>query len=450
MKEINLNLERQIAKEDEKKYLFLPFDIPENTEYFTIDVSFEGEGAGSNVTDEEKNVIDFALMDENGDDVGASGSNTRSITVGLAYSSPGYRRCKPRGTWQIIIGCYQVKATGSKVSYNVNFKLKHFRYLLGDLHTHTRGSDGVLTPEELAAKAVKKGLDFVFITDHNNSTQDTPIPKVKDLTVVEGLELTNYKGHINLLGHEKPYDGTYAVNNIDELNQKLDQAKSRGAMRVLNHPFCFMCPILWDFDQIDYDAIEIWNGPAVRKDMLALDWWQKELEKGKQIPVTGGSDYHRDYYVTDLLASPTTRVWADSNDKETLLEAIKKGKMVITKGPDTTMLDIRCGQYTVGDKIALDEDKALTISAKGMKKGHVLQVFTQEGLVFEYENKKTGDYEYSMTVRNKGFVRAQIVYEKGFFAKLLHKLVLSTLSKEEAKKDIPPLVYALTNPIYFY
>lgn len=449
MSEVKICLEHKILKEDERKYLYLPLDIPEDTESFTVNVSYEGEGAGSNLTDEEKNVIDFALVDENGDDVGASGSNTRSITIGTNFSSPGYRRCSPKGTWQVIIGCYQVKAKGSSVKYDITFELKHFRFLLGDLHAHTTGSDGALSIDGLAAKAAKKGLDFIFVTDHNNSTQDTPIPRVKGLSVIEGLELTNYNGHINLLGLAKPYDGSYAVNSIDELNKKLGQAKSRGAMRVLNHPFCFMCPILWNFDEIDYDAIEIWNGPAVRKEMIALDWWQKELEKGRRIPVTGGSDYHRDYFITDLLASPTTRVWCDSNDPVTILEALKKGKAVITKGLDTTMLDIRCGDFTIGDDVLLDGEKNVVINSSALKKNHTLQIFTQDGLAFEYKAKKKGDYSYSMTIKEKGFVRAQVVYEKGFFASLLHKLVLSTMSKEEAKKDIPPLVYAVTNPIYF-
>jgi len=210
-----------------------------------------------------------------------------------------------------------------------------------------------------------------------------------------------------------------------------------------------MCPILWDFEKLDYDAIELWNGPALRKEMLALEWWQKELEKGRRIPVTGGSDYHRDYFVTSLLASPTSRVWADCNDKDSILEAIRQGKTVITKGPDTTMLEFDCDGYQVGDEVILDGEKTVKIKASRLRKGHILQVYDQTGMVFEYKNKKTGDYTYSLTVKGKGFVRAQVVYEKNFLEKFLHKLVLGRLSKEEAKKEIPPLIYAVTNPIYF-
>ena len=41
------------------------------------------------------------------------------------------------------------------------------RLLKGDLHTHTLASDGVLTAKELGWRAVRHGLDYVAITDHN-------------------------------------------------------------------------------------------------------------------------------------------------------------------------------------------------------------------------------------------------------------------------------------------
>jgi predicted metal-dependent phosphoesterase TrpH len=438
-------------KKTKKSIFFCRWQFPTDTETIEIKVGYSGDEASSTVTGSEKNVIDFALADENGDDIGASGSNTRTIVVGKNYASDGYKRTEPKGIWQIIVGCYQVKQSGSKVRYEVKFTPKQFRYLKGDLHMHTTNSDGRFTYEQLAEKARRKGLDFIFITDHNNSTEDLPIPRVKGLTVIEGLELTNYDGHINLLGVKKPCDGSYAVGGLNELNEKLMQAKTNGAMRILNHPFCHMCPINWDLDEIEYDGVEIWNAPANIKEMKAVDWWQKKLEAGFRIPIVGGSDYHRDYYITDLLASPTTRVWCNSNDKQTILEAVKNGHCVITRSPDSTMLDIRCGGSVAGDKVKLasNEKPHVTITVSGMKKGHKLQVFNQTGLIFEYTNKSGKQYSYTAEATGNGFVRAQIVFRKNLLSKMLHKAIMRSLSKEEAKKPLPELLYAITNPIYF-
>jgi 3',5'-nucleoside bisphosphate phosphatase len=38
---------------------------------------------------------------------------------------------------------------------------------LVDLHTHSRHSDGTLTPEELVALAAKRGLAVLALTDHD-------------------------------------------------------------------------------------------------------------------------------------------------------------------------------------------------------------------------------------------------------------------------------------------
>ncbi len=449
MKTENRKIEFVIHKSDERKYRYIPLEIPENVERVEIKPSYTGDDANSNVTDEEKNVIDFALVDENADDLGSSGSNTRKIVISSSFASDGYKRTTPRGTWQIIVGCYQVKATGSIARYDITYIFKEFRYLKGDLHTHTTNSDGKYTVTQLAHKAKRKGLDFLFITDHNNSTEDLAIPLVKGLTIIEGLELTNYDGHINLLGAKKPYNGSFAVNTMDQLNDKLMQAKQNGAMRVLNHPFCFMVPINYNFEEVDYDGVEIWNGPALAKEMKAIDWWQEKLEAGDHIPIVGGSDYHRDYIVTDLLASPTTRVWCDSNDKQTILTAIKNGRCVITRSVCSAMIDMRCAEQTVGDTVKLEDAKTVTITASKMKKGHKLQVFSEQGLIHEYINKSRKDYFYNAQVTGPGFIRAQIVYNKSFVGKLLHKVVLRTLSAQEAKKPVPELLYAITNPIYF-
>lgn len=442
-------IEYVIHKTDERQYRYIPLEIPENVETIEIKPSYTGDEANSNVTDQAKNVIDFALLDENADDLGSSGSNMRKIIISSSYASDGYKRRTPHGTWQIIVGCYQVKAAGATAFYDVTYVFKEFRYLKGDIHTHTTNSDGKYTVLELAHKAKKKGLDFLFITDHNNSTEDLAIPLVKGLTIIEGLEFTNYDGHINLLGVKKPYNGSYATVKLEELNEKLRQAKQNGAMRVLNHPFCFMNPINYNIEELDYDGIEIWNGPAVAKEMIAVDWWQKKLETGAHMPVVGGSDYHRDFFVTDLLASPTTRVWCDANDKQTILAAIKSGHSVITRSPSSSMIDIRCSGHTVGETVSIKKMETVEIVATNMKKNHKLQVFSQQGLIHEYTNKSRKDYAYSTQVNGDGFIRAQIVFEKSFIGKLLHKAVLRTLSAEEAKKPIPELLYAITNPIYF-
>ena len=42
------------------------------------------------------------------------------------------------------------------------------RKFIADLHTHSRASDGDLTPTEVVQEAHKLGLDAIALTDHEN------------------------------------------------------------------------------------------------------------------------------------------------------------------------------------------------------------------------------------------------------------------------------------------
>ncbi|MFW5779914.1 MAG: CehA/McbA family metallohydrolase [Bacillota bacterium] len=443
-----LNLDYHIKKEDEKKYLFLPFDVPEGVEKMDILYSYKGDKDDSRVTEKQKNVIDFGLLDQNGDDIGTTGSEKRFITISPSFSTGGYKkRDIKKGRWQIIIGAYQIREEGVTVTYDITFHLKKFRWLKGDSHMHTTNSDGKHTALELANKAKSKGLDFIMITDHNNNLDDEPMPQVSGLTVIKGLELTNYKGHINMYGIGKPYDGSFAINSKEEFFKRTRQAIDREVLLSINHPMCSLCPWLMDYD-FEYHAVEVWNGPMRRDNLKTINWWNERLKEGKKLPAIGGSDFHRDFYITDLFAHPTLRVFADCNSQKAILESIKKGRCVITNSPNSTMIDLSCNNAGIGDEIAFQKDMKVSVKVTNILKGHKLKVIDNEGCFFEFKAPKKGNYDFDIPLRQKGFVRCEIEYEKKPLSKLLHKALFYFIIRKEAYEKVPPFKYAITNPIY--
>ena len=84
-----------------------------------------------------------------------------------------------------------------------------------DLHTHTRASDGALTPGELVAKAVEHRVDVLAITDHDSTggiaEASQAAARHPGLTLVPGLEINCHVegGEIHVLGylvdHEAPW-----------------------------------------------------------------------------------------------------------------------------------------------------------------------------------------------------------------------------------------------------
>jgi 3',5'-nucleoside bisphosphate phosphatase len=101
-----------------------------------------------------------------------------------------------------------------------------------DLHAHTLFSDGTLTPHELVARALDKGLHVLGITDHDTvegipcalaAAEGTP------LRVVPGIELsTDLNGEeLHILGYFIDPHHDHLLRRLDRFRQqRLDRARS--------------------------------------------------------------------------------------------------------------------------------------------------------------------------------------------------------------------------------
>ena len=62
-----------------------------------------------------------------------------------------------------------------------------------DLHTHSTASDGTLTPTELVAKAVEKGINQLALTDHDNTAgldEAVRAAQEQGIRLIPGIELS--------------------------------------------------------------------------------------------------------------------------------------------------------------------------------------------------------------------------------------------------------------------
>ncbi|MDD3947416.1 MAG: CehA/McbA family metallohydrolase [Clostridia bacterium] len=446
-----MHIEYKVSSEQRKSYLFIPFEVPQNVERLEIRYTYKGDNVNSRQTGKEKNVIDFALLDNNGDDIGTRGSEIRHAVISAAYSTSGFKKREPAaGTWTIILGAYQIVSEGVTVIYDIDFQYKKFRWLKGDTHMHTTNSDGVYDYRELCLRAKKAGLDFVMITDHNNTTEGKALPDIDGLTCIRGVELSSYFGHINMWGLAKPYHGSYATNDKKEFLKLNKEARANGAVQSICHPTCSLIPWQFGLENVELDALEVWNGPMRKDNLKAVELWNGLLKDGKKIPMVGGSDYHRDFFIPYLLAKPTTRVYANSQTPEAILDAVKQGRSVVTFSPHSTFLTIETPeQEMIGDTAAYRKGREVIVKAEGLLRGHTVKVIDAQGEYYSYTATRKQNFEARVPVRGKGYVRAEIVYRKKCFAKLLHKVVLHFMLPKEASEPIPPFIYALTNPIYF-
>ena len=175
----------------------------------------------------------------------------------------------------------------------------------GDLHMHDAHSDGscasqsgksVPCPLFLTVEAaVRRGLDFIAITDHNTTSQYDDErelqPYFDKLLMIPGRELTTFHGHANEFGTTRFIDYKPA-----DVNAMFRQARSLGAIVSINHPqspsgeICMGCG--WTAsppaDMNLVTSVEVVNGAG----LPATKFWDEQLKHGFRLTAVGGSDNH--------------------------------------------------------------------------------------------------------------------------------------------------------------
>ena len=431
-----LRIQYFVGHEQEGRYLTVPFDMPPGVESLSLSYQYErhhgsetGVARGSFTPREEINIIDLGLIAPDGTQVGASGSDKLSIQISETNATPGYRasRLVP-GEWRILLGAYKVAEDGVAVTYELTFTHKHLRLLKGDLHAHTLASDGVLTAKELGRHALRHGLDFQAITDHNQMVTADALPRIPGLTLIPGIEWTHYKGHANFTGVDEPYEGPFMANTPEEIAARFAAARERGALITLNHPFDESCPYLFDIDSLPFDCLEVWNGPMRVSNLRAIGLWHSLLAAGRKIPVCGGSDYHRSQLFL-FLGGPTTCVYSPSAGASDILAALRSGHAYIVFAPDGPTLAMTAGEAILGDSVPFSKVKEMQINVKGLHAGDVLQAVTAQGSTPLLKAEADGDFRGCFIMDAPGFARVEVL--RGFVP------------------GLPMLPALVSNPIYF-
>ena len=408
--------------------------MPADMEAFSLTYRYERHsegdpGEGGFLPRRSSNIIDLGLLAPDGSEVGESGSDKDCITVSESDATPGYQpHPLVPGTWGIVVGAYKVAAQGVTVQYELAFTPKRLRLLKGDLHIHTLASDGVLRADELGQHARRHGLDFLAITDHNQMSTRQSLPRIPGLTLIPGVEWTHYQGHATFLGVDKPYDGPFFSNTPEETRQRFEQARARGALITLCHPFDENCPFLFDMEALPYDCLEIWNGPMRMSNIQAIGLWSGMLIAGKKVPICGGSDYHRSQLFL-FPGGPTTCVYAMSSGRSDILSALRQGHAYVVYAPDGPMLEMTAGDAILGDSVTFPQVREIRVKVSGLSAGDVLQVTTPSGSTPLVKAETPGKFQGTCTMDAPGFARVEIlrVFVPG----------------------LPPLPALISNPIYF-
>ena len=256
-----------------------------------------------------------------------------------------------------------------------------------DMHIHTshgsNDTDGESPVAAHVAVAEARGLDLLIFTDHSNSAgsmdcatgdvEDCPNQGPEfpawsvaldsaetDVQLAVGVEFspvasldttTEPTGHIGCIPRA---DGLLPQSNRAMQDRPvgtvaggsgIEWCAEQGGWSVLNHPYALAPWIAYDWSDLHYDGMEIFNGGARfdSGDAHAVTAWMCDVAQGRDIVAVGGSDTHRAATETpppgpldQALGFPTTWVW--SATPEGVLDALEAGHTVVSD--PTTTLDI--------------------------------------------------------------------------------------------------------------
>ena len=119
---ISLTFERFIEPARAGTYFTFPFAMPAGSESLTLSYRYPRHahsqtetGSGTFTAREEINIIDLGLIDPDGRQVGASGSDKSEISISETQATPGYQPPpSPPGEWRILVGAYNIAPAASR------------------------------------------------------------------------------------------------------------------------------------------------------------------------------------------------------------------------------------------------------------------------------------------------------------------------------------------------
>jgi hypothetical protein len=342
---------------------------------------------------------------------------------------------------------------------------------VGNMHVHSVYSDGTLTHAGIAEAAIKAGLDFVIVTDHNVLVEgvegyygDRPDRRVLLLASeeVHNPRREHRGNHMLVYGAEGEM-ASYAT----KPQGLIDEVKARNGFCYIAHPVEVAAPPFDDYEYswLDWDienfaGLELWNYMSEFKSHLsgkltalraafnpdkfisgpypgAIELWDNLLIAGKRTRIIGGADAHGTSYSMGplkrvifpydfLFQCVNTHIISDEpmtgdfkHDKMLVLRAIREGKSYVGYSRPAPARGFRFsaqghqataimgGRIRRGHGVTLQFVTPKVADMRLVKDGKVLAQEV-EGTHRTYIASETGAYRVEVYIHFKGKLRGWI------------------------------------------
>ena len=259
--------------------------------------------------------------------------------------------------------------------YALNSDFLELRPYRGDMHCHTCRSDGVESPDIVAANYRKAGFDFLSITDH--LLYEPSIEAIKTyenlnlaFRLFPGEEVHPPKNNC----HTVHFGGDYSINErirnnparyeyeVDEIKKTLSLSEGlnnaeyasllwvyrsiqdANGMSIMAHP-CWIQDNAYHIRRDMYryliktkpfDALELTCGQSIEENQMQVIAWQQMREEGYVVPLVGNSDSHGTVN-SEWFNISKMIVLAKVCERNELIKAVKERRAVVLQYHDEVL-----------------------------------------------------------------------------------------------------------------
>ena len=371
---------------------------------FTVD----GQRMGSRLDRETGDKLDFAATaNDTGVDLELVTSGGKVVASASGGGLDAHRKATPGERWYFVRALRGSKVVGysSPVWVRASGERAEGMWLAGDMHVHTcyshdaycgpaddnTGPDTFYssggTVGERFAEAAAKGLDFVNISDHDDTRAwNDPDFGSHGITGLHSYESSLPGGHAHVIGVDRQFDRNEPVATLKE------EINADGGLFQANHPSYRIQTVPTTCEQmasggpymhwkygfsVQPDSLEVWNPTALLAPAEA--YWECWLERGVKMPATAGSDTHG---ALGQVGTPTTWVFSRSRRERDIVRAIAAGRTTLSRfspglGGLRLLLEAdsdRDGRYEsmIGDTV--EPGSKVRVRAEGLPPGGYVRV----------------------------------------------------------------------------
>lgn len=237
----------------------------------------------------------------------------------------------------------------------------------GNIHTHSKWSDGDSLPDVLYRWYRDHGYNFLAVTDHNTRTDPLLFKSIErkgSFVMIPGEEVTmmgaGKQVHVNALCTKATIGGHHTEHQGESLAWAVQKIHEQGAVALVNHP-----NFDWSLTARDVAAahgaelLEIasghpWvhtDGDATRQSHEAI--WDAMLTQGEAFAGVAVDDAHHfhgpahDPEHTALPGRAWIQVFADAPEREAICAALAKGRLYSSTGVVIKRITVKDDTYTI-------------------------------------------------------------------------------------------------------